>query len=97
VQTPAPYQTRHVYNQFVIQCDRRDELRQWLAENEIGSEIYYPLSLHLQACFASLGYRQGQFPVSEELTRRVLALPVYPELQPDDIAYVIHHVGAFFN
>ena len=47
--------------------------------------------------FAPLGYREGQFPVSEELTRRVLALPVYPELQSDDIAYVIHHIGSFFN
>ncbi len=56
---PAPYQTSHVYNQFVITCDRRDELRQWLAENQIGSEIYYPLSLHLQACFRNLNYHEG--------------------------------------
>ena len=97
VQEPASYQTRHIYNQFVINCDRRDELRAWLAENQIGSEIYYPLSLHLQTCFSYLGYREGDFPVSEELTRRVLALPVYPELQPEDIDYVVDRIAAFYQ
>jgi dTDP-4-amino-4,6-dideoxygalactose transaminase len=97
MQIPAPYQTRHIYNQFVIVCQRRDELRAWLAENQIGTEIYYPLALHLQACFQYLGYREGDFPVSEDLTRRVLALPIYPELQPDDIAYVADCVARFFN
>jgi dTDP-4-amino-4,6-dideoxygalactose transaminase len=96
VQEPAPYQTRHIYNQFIITCDRRDELRAWLAEHRIGSEIYYPLSLHLQACFSDLGYTEGDFPVSEELTRRVLALPVYPELQPEDIDYVVDRIAAFY-
>ena len=94
---PASYQTRHVYNQFVITCDRRDELRRWLADNQVGSEIYYPLSLHLQACFKSLGYQEGDFPVSETLTRRVLALPVYPELTADDIAYVADRIAAFYR
>jgi len=96
VPVPAPYQTRHIYNQFVITCDRRDELRAWLGENQVGSEIYYPLALHLQACFSDLGYREGDFPVSEELTRRVLALPIYPELQPEDIDYVVDRVAAFY-
>jgi dTDP-4-amino-4,6-dideoxygalactose transaminase len=95
--TPAPYQTRHVYNQFVITCDRRDALRQWLTENQIGTEVYYPLSLHLQACFGYLGYREGDFPVSEELTRTVLALPVYPELTSDDIAFVVGRIAEFFR
>jgi dTDP-4-amino-4,6-dideoxygalactose transaminase len=94
---PAHHQTRHVYNQFVITCDRRDELRQWLAENQIGSEIYYPLSLHLQTCFTGLGYAEGDFPVSEELTRRVLALPVYSELTPDDIELVVDRIAVFFG
>ena len=96
IQPPAPYQTRHIYNQFVITCDRRDELRAWLAENGIGSEIYYPLSLHLQACFSYLGYKEGDLPVSEELTRRVLALPVYPELEAEDIDYVAERIAAFY-
>ena len=94
---PAGYQTRHVYNQFVITCDRRDALRQSLTDNGIGSEIYYPLSLHLQTCFRHLGYREGDFPVSEELTRRVLALPVYPELTSDDIDFVVDRIAAFFR
>jgi dTDP-4-amino-4,6-dideoxygalactose transaminase len=93
---PASYQTLHVYNQFVITCDRRDELKQWLAENGIGSEIYYPLSLHLQACFRYLGYQEGDFPVSEELTRRILALPIYPELEAEDIEYVADRIAAFY-
>jgi dTDP-4-amino-4,6-dideoxygalactose transaminase len=99
VKAPVPmsYQTRHIYNQFVIVCDRRDELRAWLAEHQIGTEIYYPLSLHLQNCFKYLGYREGDFPVSEDLTRRVLALPVYPELDPDDITYVVDSIRAFFE
>jgi dTDP-4-amino-4,6-dideoxygalactose transaminase len=96
VQAPAPYQTRHVYNQFVITCDRRDELRAWLSEYQVGSEIYYPLSLHLQACFSHLGYREGDFPISEHLTRKVLALPVYPELQPEDLDYVVGRIAAFY-
>ena len=97
VPNPAVYQTRHVYNQFVIVCDRRDELRQWLAENQISTEIYYPLSLHLQKCFLNLGYREGDFPVSESLTRQVLALPVYPELQPEDIEYVVDRIAVFYS
>jgi dTDP-4-amino-4,6-dideoxygalactose transaminase len=96
VQQPESYQTRHIYNQFVITCDRRDELRAWLTEHQIGSEIYYPLSLHLQTCFAGLGYSEGDFPVSEELTRRVLALPIYPELQREDIEYVVDRIAAFY-
>jgi dTDP-4-amino-4,6-dideoxygalactose transaminase len=96
VQEPAAYQTRHTYNQFVIVCDRRDELRTWLAQHQVGSEIYYPLALHQQLCFSSLGYRKGDFPVSEELTQRVLALPVYPELQPEDIEYVVDRIATFY-
>ena len=96
LQTLAPYQTRHIYNQFAILCDRRDELRAWLAKNRIGTEIYYPLSLHLQSCFKYLGYKAGDFPVSEDLTRRVLALPIYPELQPDDIVRVVDCIASFF-
>jgi dTDP-4-amino-4,6-dideoxygalactose transaminase len=96
-QTPAPYQTRHIYNQFVIRCQRRDELRAWLAEEQVASEIYYPLSLHQQVCFAYLGYQEGDFPVSEQLTREVLALPVYPELEPEDIDYVVDRIAAFYR
>jgi dTDP-4-amino-4,6-dideoxygalactose transaminase len=92
----ATYQTRHIYNQFVIQCPRRNELREHLQRNGVGTEIYYPLPLHLQPCFAYLGYKQGDFPVSENLARTSLALPVYPELEPDDIRYVAAQMSAFY-
>ena len=93
---PAPYQTRHIYNQFVIRCPHdRDGLRKHLAEAGVGSEIYYPLSLHQQPCYADLGYREGDFPVSEELARTALALPIYAELEPRQIEYVVDTIKAF--
>jgi dTDP-4-amino-4,6-dideoxygalactose transaminase len=93
----ADYQTRHIYNQFTIRAPRRDELRAWLRENGIGSAIYYPVPLHLQQCFAELGYRPGDLPVSERLAAEALSLPVYPELDPADIEYVADAVTRFYN
>lgn len=94
---PKPYQTRHIYNQFVICGDQRDELRAFLGEQGIGTEIYYPLPMHLQACFSHLGYVAGDFPVSERLASQSLALPVYPELTPEDITYVCHTIKEFYS
>jgi dTDP-4-amino-4,6-dideoxygalactose transaminase len=91
------YQTRHIYNQFVVRSDRRDELKSFLADCGIGTEIYYPLPLHLQKCFAYLGYGEGDFPVSEALARETLALPIYPELTPEDIEYVSRCLIDFAN
>ncbi|MBZ2186477.1 MAG: DegT/DnrJ/EryC1/StrS family aminotransferase [Bryobacter sp.] len=92
----APYQTRHVFNQYTIRCPRRDELKSHLAAQGIGTEIYYPLPLHLQECFADLGYQKGHLPESERLAEEALSLPVYPELTGEDLVYVASHVNAFY-
>jgi dTDP-4-amino-4,6-dideoxygalactose transaminase len=96
VPVEKPYQTRHIYNQFVIVGERRDELQAYLKEQGIGTEVYYPLPMHIQTCFLNLGYQAGDFPVSERLAKQSLALPVYPELQPEDIEYVCQALKRFY-
>jgi dTDP-4-amino-4,6-dideoxygalactose transaminase len=91
----ADYQTRHVWNQFTIRTSSRDQLRQHLTKCGIGTQIYYPLPLHLQPCFAYLGYKPGSFPVSERLAAEALSLPVYPELSSEDLQYVCEGLGSF--
>ena len=87
---------RHIYNQFVIRvANKRDELKTFLQENDIGSDIYYPVSLHLQECFEYLGYKTGDFPESERASRETLALPIYPELEAAQIEYVVDKIGEF--
>jgi len=94
---PAAYQNRHVFNQFVIRCTGdRDRLREFLKDRGIGTEIYYPLSLHQQPCFADLGYAAGDFPVSEELAGTVLALPIHSGLREEQMEYVVRSIGAFY-
>ena len=93
----APYATRHIMNQYVIRCQRRDELRQHLAERGIGSEVYYPIPLHLQTCFAYLGCGEGSFAVSERLAKETLALPVHPELAREDLERVADAVTEFYQ
>jgi dTDP-4-amino-4,6-dideoxygalactose transaminase len=87
----------HVYHQFVIRAPRRDGLRDHLAKNGVGCNIYYPKSLHLQACFADLGYKKGQFPVTEKACEEVLALPIFPELSDAQIQRVADTVLAFYR
>jgi len=94
---PAPYQTRHVFNQFVIRAPRRDALREYLASQGVGTEIYYPMPLHLQPCFSSLGYHTGDFPESEAFAQEALALPIYAELPADDIRQIAHLLSAFYS
>jgi dTDP-4-amino-4,6-dideoxygalactose transaminase len=94
---PASYQTRHIYNQFVIRVADRDRLRTHLADNGIGSDIYYPLALHRQECFLHLGYREGDFPESEKAAREVLALPIHSALAEDDVDYVSAQIRTFFE
>ena len=87
----------HVFHQYVIHASRRDELREYLAERKIGSEIYYPVPLHLQTSLASLGYKQGDFPVSEAAAHEVLALPMYPELREDEQQTVVDTIAGFYR
>jgi len=95
-----PYETpgnRHIYNQFVIRVPRRNDLQAYLKEQKIGTEVYYPVPLHLQACFASLGGREGQFPESEKAAAETLALPIYPELSDAQAEWVVASIGRFYG
>jgi dTDP-4-amino-4,6-dideoxygalactose transaminase len=92
----ADSRDRHVWNQYVIRVPHRDALRQFLAEQEVGTEVYYPLPLHLQECFQPLGCREGDFPESEHAARETLALPIYPELADDQAEWVVESIGRFY-
>jgi len=87
----------HVYNQFTIRAERRDELKEYLGLQGIPSEIYYPLGIHLQSAFAYLGYREGQLPESEKASREVLSLPVFPELTDAQQDLVVNGIAAFYR
>ena len=87
----------HVFHQYVIRAERRDALRERLAKAEIDTQVYYPIPLHEQPCFASLGYRHGDFPESERASRECLALPIYPELRDEQIEHVVVTAAEFFG
>ena len=87
----------HVFNQYVIRAQQRDELRQYLGEHGVQTGVYYPLPLHLQPCFAHLGHRKGDFPNSELVASQVLALPIYPELSPKQQETVAQKVTDFYR
>jgi dTDP-4-amino-4,6-dideoxygalactose transaminase len=87
----------HVYNQYTVRVRQRDDLRNYLKQKGIGSEVYYPLPMHLQNCYHGLGYHKGSFPVSERAAEEVLSLPIYPELTEDQQAYVVQTVTDFFR
>jgi dTDP-4-amino-4,6-dideoxygalactose transaminase len=97
VQLPVAVEGRgHTYNQFVVRVQRRDELLSHLRGHGIGASVYYPLSLHLQPCFESVGYREGQLPIAERASREVLALPIFPELTEEEQVEVVSTIGGFF-
>ena len=89
--------SRHVWHQYVIRTRRRDALRDFLAMRQIGSEIYYPLPLHMQEALKSLGYAEGSFPEAERAAREVLALPIFPELREDEQQTVVDAIAEFLS
>jgi len=95
VRLPAPATGRHIFNQFVITSDKRDALQAHLKTKNIATKVYYPVPLHLQPCFDSLGLKEGALPVAEKLAKTSLALPIFPELTEDEIRYVADGIQSF--
>ncbi|MCC6806223.1 MAG: DegT/DnrJ/EryC1/StrS family aminotransferase [Deltaproteobacteria bacterium] len=98
LELPQAGKNRHIFNQYVIvlKDDRRDALQAFLKERQIATKVYYPVPLHLQACFAPLGGKPGDLPNAEKLAKTSLALPIFPELSDDEIAYVAEGIATFF-
>ena len=97
ITTPRAVTDRHIFNQYIIRVAKRDELKAFLAERGVSSEIYYPIALHLQECFAYLGHARGDFPESESAASQTLALPIYPELSEQQAQKVVDEISAFFR
>jgi len=92
----AAEQAHHVFHQYVVRAYRREELREFLSARKIGTEIYYPIPLHLQPCFVYLGYREGDFPEAERAAKEVLALPMFPELTEEEQRWVVKCIADFY-
>jgi len=98
VKLPLDIQDRHIYNQFVVMFPgQREALRRFMGEAGIGTEVYYPVPMHLQECFDYLGCKKGDFPVAENAASNSLALPIYPELTDAQLAYVVEKIKAFYD
>jgi len=87
----------HIFHQYTLRVERRDALQAHLKAQGIGSAIYYPVPLHLQPCFAHLGYKAGRLPVAEQAAHEVLSLPVYPELTTAQLDHVIGAIRGFYK
>ncbi len=87
----------HIYNQYIIRVEKRDALRQFLTDSGISTEIYYPIPFHLQECFSDLRYRNGEFPAAEKVAETSIALPIYPELTKEQIAYIVDKIREFIK
>ena len=87
----------HVFHQYVIRAERRDALRERLTQAGVETQVYYPVPLHRQPCFAPLGFRAGEFPHSEQASRECLALPIYPELANDQLDHVVETIAGFYR
>jgi len=92
-----PLKRGHIFHQYVIRTPKRDELRKYLQRKGIGTEVYYPLPLHLQPSLKFLGYKKGDFPEAERASQEVLALPIYPELTPQAQRYVVEEIVSFLR
>ncbi|AEX85856.1 Pleiotropic regulatory protein [Marinitoga sp. 1135] len=100
VEYPGVFEDKsHVYHQYVITLKKgnRDELREYLTEKGIGTSIYYPKGLHEQKCFEYLGYKKGDFPITEKATETTLALPIFPELTENEVEYIVESIKEYFN
>lgn len=99
-QVKTPYidpKATTIYNQYTLVCEDRDGLQKFLGDNGIGCAVYYPLPLHVQECFASLGYKAGDMPISEAMASKVLSIPIYPELEDEQKQYIVQKIKEFYN
>ncbi len=96
VKLPVARESRHIYNQFTILVEQRDELFKALQEKKIGCDMYYPVSFHEQECFAYLGYKQGDFPVAESVEKRCISLPIFTELTEGELVEVVEAIKDFY-
>jgi dTDP-4-amino-4,6-dideoxygalactose transaminase len=87
----------HIFHQYTVRAERRDQLQSYLREKGISTVVYYPLPLHIQECFSDLGYKEGDFPVAEKASKEVLSLPVFPELRENELQEVVENIEDFYR
>jgi dTDP-4-amino-4,6-dideoxygalactose transaminase len=97
IEAPKVTQSRHIFNQYVVRCEERENIREYLKKDQITTEVYYPQPMHLQECFANLGYKKGDFPASERAALTSLALPMYPELPNPQRERVVRSIAAYYE